>query len=123
MLLVPSDESKIVVFDPQPADKTASWTVPFRAQLASLVWGPAGLDKAKVTSLVTKDNELIGQLADYAAKTEETQALIQAITQQQALDTGQNLEAAVAGFAGKYPSAKLDRTQPTDVQMGVLIHG
>ncbi len=123
LLLVPSDGSKIVVFDPQPADKAASWTVPFRAQLASLVWGPQGLDKAKVTSLVAKDNELIAQLADYAAKTEETQALIQAITQQQALDTGQNVDAAVAGFAGKFPSSKLDRTQSTDAQLGVLLHG
>lgn len=123
LLLVPSDGSKIVVFDPQPADKAASWTVPFRAQLASLVWGPEGLDKAKVTNLVTKDNELIGQLADYAAKTAETQALIQAITQQQALDTGQSVDAAVAGFAARYPSAKIDRTQPTDVQLGVLLHG
>ena len=123
LLLVPADESKIVVFDPQPSDKAASWTVPFRTQLASLVWGPEGLDKAKVTNLVTKDNELIGQLADYAAKTAETQALIQAITQQQALDTGQSVDAAVAGFAGKFSSAKLDRTQPTDVQLGVLLHG
>ena len=123
LLLVPSDGSKIVVFEPQPADKAASWTVPFRAQLASLVWGPEGLDKAKVASLVTKDDELIGQLADYAAKTAETQTLIQAITQQQTLDTGQNVDAAVAGFAGKFPSAKLDRTQSTDAQLGVLLHG
>ena len=56
----------------RPARSAASWTVPFRAELASLVWGPEGLDKAKVTNLVTKDNELIGQLADYAAKTAET---------------------------------------------------
>jgi hypothetical protein len=123
LLLVPSDGSKIVVFDPQPAEKAASWTVPFRTQLASLVWGPEGLDKAKVTSLVTKDDALIGQLADYAAKTEETEALIQAITKQQALDTGQNLDAAVAGFAGRFSSTKLDRTQPVNAQLGVLLNG
>ena len=123
LLLVPSDGSKIVVFDPQPADEPASWTVPFEAQLASLVWGPEGLDKAKVTSLVTKDNELIGQLADYAAKTAETQTLIQAITQQQTLDKGPELEAAVVGFAAGYPAAKLDPTQSTSQQLGVLLHG
>src|SRR5580658_582909 len=123
LLLVPSDGSKIVVFDPQPGDKPGSWKAPFRAQLASLVWGPQGLDKAKVSNLVTKNDELIGQLADYAAKTEETQALIQAITQEQTLATGEAVDSAVAGFAGKYPSTKLDRSQPTDVQLGVLIHG
>jgi hypothetical protein len=121
LLLVPSDGSKIVVFDPQPGDKAASWTVPFRTQLASLVWGPEGLDKAKVASLVIKNDELIGQLADYAGKTAETQALIQAISQQRALDTGQDVDAAVVGFASKYPWVTLDRTQPTDVQLGFLL--
>src|SRR5579872_5603799 len=59
LLLVPSDQSKIVVFDPKAADQATFWTVPFRAEFASLVWGPAGLDKSKVTDLVTKDGELI----------------------------------------------------------------
>ena len=81
----------------------ATWTVPFRAQLASLVWGPEGLDKAKVANLVDKNNELIGQLADYAAKTEETQALIAAITQQQGLETGEDVGSAVTGFASQFP--------------------
>jgi len=123
LLLVPSDGSRIVVFDPKPADEPASWTAPFRAQLVSVVWGPEGLDKAKVASLVDKNNELIGQLADYAAKTEETQALIQAITQQQTLDTGQDVGSAVAGFASQFPSTKLDRTQSADAQLTVLLHG
>lgn len=123
LLLVPSDGSKILVFDPKPANEPASWTAPFEAQLASLVWGPEGLDKAKVASLVAKDNELIGQLADYAAKTAETQALIQAITQQQALDTGQSVDAAVLGFASQYPSVKLDSTQSSGAQLGILLHG
>ena len=68
LLLVPSDGSNILVYEPKPADQDTSWKVPFRAQLASLVWGPAGLDKSKVTSCsVTKNDEMIGQLADYAA--------------------------------------------------------
>lgn len=123
LLLVPADGSKILVFDPKPAGGVASWTVPFEAQLASLVWGPEGIDKAKVAGLVAKNNELIGQLADYAEKTAETQALIQAITQQQALDTGQSVNAAVLGFASQYPSVKLDPTQPASAQLGVLLHG
>jgi hypothetical protein len=123
LLLVPSDGSKIKVFDPAPGDEPATWTVPFRTELASLVWGPKGLDKSKVNDLVVKDGELIGQLADYAAKSAETQALIDALTRkQQVLDTGQSVDAAVAGFASQFPAARLDRTQPTDVQLGVLLH-
>src|SRR3569833_4044458 len=123
LLLVPSDGSKIKVFDPKPGDESTTWTVPYRTELASLVWGPKGLDKSKVDDLVVKDGELIGQLADYAEKSTETQALIDALTRkQQVLDTGQSVDAAVAGFASQFPAARLDRTQPTDVQLGVLLH-
>ncbi len=123
LLLVPSDGSKITVFDPKPGDESATWTVPFRVELASVVWGPEGLDKSKVNDLAVKDGELIAQLADYAAKSAETQALIQALThKQQVLDTGQSVDAAVVGFASQFPAARLDRTQPTDVQLGVLLH-
>ena len=38
LLLVPSDGSKIKVFDPKPGDESTTWTVPFRTELASLVW-------------------------------------------------------------------------------------
>jgi hypothetical protein len=123
LLLVPSDGSKIKVFDPKPGNEPATWTVPFRTELASLVWGPKGLDKSKVNDLVVKDGELIAQLADYAEKSAETQALIDALTRkQQVLDTGQSLDAAVAGFASQFPAARLDRTQPADVQLSVLLH-
>src|SRR6185312_13546703 len=122
LLLVPSDGSKIKVFDPKPGNEAFTWTVPFRTELASLVWGPKGLDKSKVNDLVVKDGELIAQLADYAAKSAETQALIDALSRkQQVLDTGQSVSAAVAGFASQFPAARLDRTQPTDVQLGVLL--
>lgn len=123
LLLVPSDGSKVLVFDPKPANESADWTVPFETQIAGLVWGPVGLDKAKVTNLVKKNDELISQLADYAEKSEETQALINQITQQEANGTTQNVDAAVAGFATKYSANKIDPTQSADTQVSTLIKG
>jgi hypothetical protein len=123
VLLAPADGSKILVSDPRPADKPTSWKVPFRAQLVSVVWGPQGLDKAKVANLVTKNTDLIAQLADYAEKTEDTQALIQAIAQQQTLEKSQDLDAAVASFAKQFPSTKVDRTQPAQAQLGTMLSG
>jgi hypothetical protein len=124
LLLVPSEGSKIAVFDPKPATEIMSWTVPFRARLASLVWGPEGLNKAKVTDLVAKNDELIGELADYAKKTSEAQTIIAAIEQQQqAHDTGLDVDAAVSGFASRFPGARIDPTQSTGVQLGVLLNG
>lgn len=124
LLLVPSKGAKIVVFDPKPADQPAEWTVPFRTQIASLVWGPEGLSRARVENLIAKNDELIGQLADYAEKTEEAQTIIESVTQQQrAQDVGLNVDAAVAGFASRFPSARIDPTQPASVQLSALVNG
>ncbi|HTA43647.1 MAG TPA: hypothetical protein VK789_14435 [Bryobacteraceae bacterium] len=124
LLVVPSQGAKIVVFDPKPADEPAEWIVPFRTQIASLVWGPEGLSKARVTSMIAKNDELIGQMADYAEKTEEAQTIIEGVTaQQRAQDVGLNVDAAVAGFASRFPSAKIDPTQPASLQLATLVNG
>ncbi len=124
LLLVPSKGAKIIVFDPKPADQPAEWTVPFRTQIASIVWGPEGLSKAKVAGLIAKNDELIGQLADYAEKTEEAQTIIQSVSdQERAQDLGLNVDAAVTGFASRFPSAKVDPTQPASAQLGQLVNG
>jgi hypothetical protein len=121
---VPSEHGKVKIFDPQPASEAVNWTVTIRTQIAAIVYGPQGLDKGKVDHLVAKNDELIGQLADYAQKTEQMQALIQAITQeQQSLESGQSVNAAVVSFANQYPGARLDRTLPADQQTLALIHG
>ncbi|MGD1072643.1 MAG: hypothetical protein ABSB15_21160 [Bryobacteraceae bacterium] len=123
LVLVPSGHGKIVVLDPRPAAEAANWSVPVRTQVVGLVYGPQGLDKGKIGDLVKKNDEVVGQLADYAQKTQETQALIQAITQQQqALDTGQDVNAAVVSFANRFPGApQLDPTQSANLQMLTLI--
>jgi hypothetical protein len=129
VVLVPSDKGsakgKIIVLDPRPADQDADWTATTQTAIAALIFGPEGLDKGKVASLLKRNDELVGQLADYAQKTQQTEALIQAITQeQQTLDTGQSVNAAVVSFANQYPGApRLDRTQPVDAQMATLLHG
>ncbi len=125
LVLVPSDKGKVDVLEPKPADKDAEWSVPFDTQIAALVYGPEGLDKGKVAGLVKKNEELIGQLADYAQKTQDTESLIQAITQEkQGLESGESVNAAVASFASQYSGAtKLDRTQPMDAQMAALVRG
>lgn len=122
LILVPSDHGKVKVFDPQPADKAVNWSVPARTDLVAIAYGPQGLDKGKVDKLLAKDDELIGELADYAKKTEQTQSLVQALTQQQqSLDTGQNVNAAVVTFANQYSGTKIDRTLPPDQQMLTLM--
>jgi hypothetical protein len=124
LIPVPSDHGKVKVFDPQPAGEPVNWNVTIRTQIAAIVYGPQGLDKGKVDRLVAKNDEPIGQLADYAQKTEQMQALIQAIVpEQESLESGQSVNAAVVSFANRYPGARLDRTRPADRQMPALMHG
>jgi hypothetical protein len=123
LVLAPSDHRKIVVLDPRPAGEAVDWTVPVRTEIVSVVFGPHGLDKGKIGNLVEKNDQVIDQLADYAQKTQETQTLIQAIDrQQQALDTGQDVNAAVVSFANRFPGApQLDPAQSSNLQILTLL--
>ena len=83
LVLVPSDHGKLEVFDPKPAAEAADWKVSSRTQIITVIFGPRGLSKGKVNQLLSKNEELAGQMADYAQKTQQTEALIKAITQDQ----------------------------------------
>ena len=50
--------------------------VPWRVSLLAFVYGPEGLNTKKVRRFLSRDDELVGQLADYADKTAKTEALI-----------------------------------------------
>ena len=89
-----------------------------------MVFGPQGLDHGKVESLVTKDRELVSQMADYAEQTAQVETLIEALAQaEQAPPASRNLDAALAGFASSSGTAvpKLDRTASTDQQAMSLV--
>lgn len=118
-------EDSLIALEPKPADKPAHWTVPFRVSLAAYIYGPAGLDKGKVRHFLSKDDELLGQLADYAEKTAQTEALLQALAASpEEASAGADLSATLSGFAGQYGlSNKIDRTQPTDQQMMSVFSG
>jgi hypothetical protein len=118
------DQAKLSVSDPQPANQPAEWTAPFRVAVISIVFGPNGLNRKKITSMINKDQEIIGQLADYADKTEKVESLIQTLGAiEQSPSAGRNLDAALNGFAAQYNTTvpKLDRTAPADQQASALL--
>lgn len=117
-------ESEITVLDTKMAAQPAEWDVPMRVGSVALVYGPQGLEAKKVSSLLEKDRELVAQLADYAEKTQTTEALIEALSQQgREPNATQNLDIAVKAFASGYgvSPSKLDRTQPPDQQALLLM--
>lgn len=117
VLAAPGREHDFTVLETKDADKPAEWTVPFRASLAVYVYGPSGLSTRKLKGFLSKDQELIAQLADYAEKTAQTEAVLHAIASYEMSGQGDNLGAALQGFAGQYGiSNKLDRNAPMNEQ-------
>lgn len=124
MVLVPANKKaagkdKFLIFDPRPADHPQKWNVPWRASLAALVYGPSGLSVKKVESFLDKDDEVIGELADYADKTAKTEALIAALTSSD--NSQESVSAALHGFSSQYGTAELARTAPLDQQSMAVI--
>lgn len=129
VVLVPASkeerkEQAFEILDPKPADKPAQWQVPFRVSLAVYVYGPSGLSVGKVKGFLSKDDELISQLAEYAEKTEKTEALLTALAATPDASTGQDMGAAMQGFAGQSGlNNKIDRTVPMDQQTLAMLRG
>ena len=109
----------LLVLEPKDAGKPETWKVPAKISVVALVYGPDGLNRKKVKKFLSKDEEVVGQLADYAEKTAQTEALIGALSSGNSSTT---VDAAMQGFASQYGlSNKLDRTAPPDQQMLVML--
>ena len=124
LVLVPANKKAagkdLRIFDPKPADKAQQWTAPWRVGLVAFVYGPSGLNVKKVEAFLGQDDELVGQLADYAEKTAKTEALIAALSS--ADNSRPAVNAALAGFSSQYGlSAQLSKTDTTNQQAMTLI--
>ncbi len=114
-----SKDETILVLEPRPAAKLTEWKISRKIAVAAFVYGPDGLNRGKVQTFLKKDNDLVAQLADYAEKTTQTEALIQALTD--ASNSPVAMNAALQGFASQYGlSSKIDKTQPADQQAMTL---
>ncbi|MGH9327194.1 MAG: hypothetical protein ACRD2B_11010 [Terriglobia bacterium] len=128
IVLVPAAGEKhksVEVLEAKPANSEAVWTVPMRAAVVGVVFGPHGLDVKKFSSLVKKDPDLIPELADYAQKTATVNALVETLSQYEQSPPGsEDLNAALKGFSSQYGVAlpKLDSSTPSDQQAALLLH-
>ncbi len=114
----------IHVLDALPAKDPQEWTVPARATVVGVVFGPHGLDVKKVNSLVDKNPDLIPELTEYAEQTAKVGALVEALSEyQQEPDSNRDLSAALAGFGSQYDVAipKLTTGETPSQQAAVLL--
>ena len=70
----------VTVLEPRPIDGPTEWTMPFQVGLVVLVYGPQGLDEKRVNNLVSKDDDLVSELATYADQTEDLEDTIDALS-------------------------------------------
>jgi len=119
MVLVPTNKTaageRVVVLDPKPADKPQQWRTPMRVSVVAYVYGPSGLSAKKVKDFLSRDDDLVAQLADYAEKTAQTEALIAALSSPNSSVV--SVQSALQGFSSQSGlNAQLDRSAPTNQQ-------
>jgi hypothetical protein len=123
LVLVPQKrepgQEDIIVTDPKPADKPYQWKMTRTISIAALVYGPAGLNRKNVAKLLSQDEVLVAQLADYADKTAEAQQLVATLSNSESSTASVN--AALNGFASQYGFAvQIDRNAPVAAQAGTV---
>jgi hypothetical protein len=108
-------QDSLLILEPKAAGKPQQWRVPWRVAVVAYVYGPSGLNVRKVQSFLSSDDELIAQLADYAEKTAQTEALLAALSSP--YSSSASVQAALEGFSSQYGlSMQLDRAAPTNQQ-------
>src|SRR3954464_3375652 len=122
LVLVPtriSGKDELIITDAREAAKPQEWKIPQTIALAVFVYGPQGLSKKKVKNFLSQDESLVAQLAEYADKTAQTQALISALSN--ASSSSASVNAALSGFASQYGvSVQLDKNAPPATQAQAL---
>ena len=109
----------LIVTQPKAAGTPQQWKIPRTISLAAFVYGAQGLSKKKVEGFLSQDDLLIAQLADYAAKTAQTEALVEALENTDS--SAASVNAALSGFASQYGLAvQIDKTAPPAVQAQTL---
>lgn len=120
MVLVPAHpaegEDHLIILEPKEAKERQEWTVPTRIAVAAFVYGPTGLNRGKVKNFLSRDHELIAQLADYAEKTAQAEALISTLSSTNS--SAASVQSALQGMSSRYGlTMSLDRSASADQQM------
>ena len=87
IVLVPVNKTaareKLAILDAKPANSPQQWKVPWRVAVVAYVYGPSGLNVKKVKDFLSRDDDLVAQLADYADRLEPAHAARQQVRAEQ----------------------------------------
>ena len=120
-VLVPASDGVLVTLEPRKASERTEWQLLQRPLVIALVYGPQGLSEGKLQSLVTRNQDLLRQLADYAEQSSEVESLVQELANAEQSRGG--ADSALKGVSAQYgvSAQKLSTATSSDQQAALLL--
>ena len=97
---VPANDGILLTMEPRKASERAEWQLLQRPKVIALVYGPQGLSEGKLQSLVTRNQDLLRELADYAEQSSEVEQLVQELADAEQSRAG--ADTALKGVSAEY---------------------
>jgi len=122
VVVVPADDGVLLTLEPRKASEKAEWQLLQRPRVIALVYGPQGLSEGKLQSLVTRNQDLLRELADYAEQSSQVEAMVQELAD--AEQSRADADTALKGLSAEYgvSATKLSAATGSDQQAAVLLN-
>jgi hypothetical protein len=120
-VLVPAGDGVLVTLEPRKASEPTEWQLLQRPTVIALVYGPQGLSEGKLQSLVTRNQDLLRELADYAEQSSQVESLVQELADAEQSRAG--ADSAIRGVSAEYgvSAQKLSTTTSSNQQAALLL--
>ncbi len=120
-VIVSASDGDLITLEPRKAGARAEWQLLDRPQVIALIFGPQGLSEGKIKSLMTRNRDLMRQLADYADQSSQVESLVQKLAD--AEQSGGSTDAVLKGFSSQYGATqqKLDTKASSNDQAALLL--
>ncbi len=121
-VIVPvASDGILITLEPRKAGNRTEWQLLQRPQVIALVYGPHGLSEGKIKSLVTRNQDLLRQLADYAEQSSQVESLVQQLAD--AEQSGASSDSVLKGVSSEYGvnPQKLNTSANSNQQAAVLL--
>jgi len=122
LIEVPANDGVLLTMEPRKASERAEWQLLQRPKVIALVYGPQGLSEGKLQSLVTRNQDLLRELADYAEQSSEVEQLVQELADAEQSHAG--ADTALKGVSAEYgvSAQKLSDTSGSGQQASLLLN-
>jgi len=122
VVVVPANDGVLLTMEPRKASERTEWQLLQRPLVIALVYGPQGLSEGKLQSLVTRNQDLLRELADYAEQSSQVEDLVQELADAEQSRAG--ADTALQGVSAEYgvSAQKLNSTTSSDQQAALLLH-